>query len=184
MNEPARALVPSGRQRLDRAVVPGVSIRVILSEEADAFGGDAKLGDRAFDDLSGLLGVAGAVVEDVAIWRGLSQEPGPGERAPEGDLLLLRDGDRDRCGGSPHVPKDREDAVLVDQPPHVRGGTGGLVPVVERDQRDLTPMHAPSLIVLIQRRLNPHAHPMAQRARWACERRRHPEFEGVGLAHS
>jgi len=141
---------------------PGIAVPVALGEEGNFTRLEMRSIHEGVDDRGGLLGVAGAVVDDVAVGRRLAEHACAGERPVE--RCLSRDGDRDRCNRSrgAEVSHHRQDVVLFDQLPHVGRGLGGFVSIVQRNKAQRPAVYPAGAVAFIKGRNDARPHIDAQ----------------------
>ena len=135
-----------GAKRLGDAGKSGIAVRILLREHRDLPRLQPAYLDQVTDDGVGFLGIAGAVVEDVAIRRIVAQDIGAGERAEEQHPAFERIGDRHRRRRRADIADDAEHLVLFVELLHGLGGARGLVAVVGGEQLEHPAIHAAGIV--------------------------------------
>src|SRR5262249_38273673 len=110
------------------------SVRILLSEDSDLSGLQAPDLHQVVDRGFGLLGIAGAVVEDIAVGGIVPEQAGAGECAEKQHVALKRVGQCDHRRGCPHVADYSKNFVVLIKLFHSYGSPSWLVTVVGRDE--------------------------------------------------
>src|SRR5712692_563294 len=137
---------PVAAQHARHALEARVAVLVVLGEDGDFPRLDPTYFNQVPHRGGGLLGIACAVVEDVAIRRILAQQGSPGERPEEKHLLLERVGDGDRRGRRAHVADEAKYLLRLCQILHYDLVAARLIAVVERNQSELAAVDATRLV--------------------------------------
>ena len=105
---------------------------------------------RCWHDRLGLVVVARAHVEDVAVHADCAGDSAPVKGPTKGTRASVKIGIDARCRGRADVAEEREHPVLVDELLRVLGRARRLVAVVERLQDDLAAVHAAARVDLVE----------------------------------
>ncbi len=146
---------------------PRLAIVVVLIKHRDAIEG---LPHELADELVGLVVVAGADVEDIAVER-VAQRFGAGERSHERNLGGREDRFRGVRGRRADIAEEQKHAV-IDKLLGIGRRAIAFVAIVDRTQLDFAAVDAPRCIDRLEIRHRAGAHLDAELLRRAGERRR------------
>ena len=154
-------------ERAGEALVPRKPVRVVLVEDPEP--AHPEVARQALDHLLGFLEIGGADVDHHGP-ASAAQELRPGERTDVGHAG--RGGDRlSRVGGRrANRPDEGEDLLLLDEPAGICDRELRLVGVVEGDELEPSPVHAPRPVAFLERGADPELHAPAERLRRPGER--------------
>ena len=119
----------------------------------------------------GLLGVAGPIVEDVAVGGITPQQVGTGERPEKQRVVLQSVWQRNHRGGGSNVANEAKDLLLLEQLLHCVRGPRRLVAIVSDHELHLPAIDPVSVVGQIERCLDAEPHLVAEFLGGAGERR-------------
>src|SRR5580704_5662626 len=154
-------------QSSDATTETRVTVTIPLSEKGNLLGLKTGSGRKRIDHRCGLLSVAGAEVDDVAVRRVVTQYAGARKRSEKQRFLFVNyrnGGDRRR---SPNVTDDGKNIFLVDQFPHIERSTSGFITIVEHDEPQFAPLDTAGAVGAVQTGQNPQTHLLSQVRCWA-----------------
>ena len=131
----------------------------------------------------GLFGIAGAVVEDIAVGGIIPEQAGAGECPEKQHVALKRIGQCDHRSGCPHVADHPKNFIVLIKLLHRLSSSSRLVAVVCRDEPELPPMHTAIGIGGVERSHDAHLHILAELFGWTAECCGHPK-PNFGVSHT
>ncbi len=155
-------------------MIARVAISIILGKDGNLIERRLFHFGEEFDDGRCLFLITGAVIENVAIGRRQTKQPGAGISAEENPFPLHGERNGHLGGRRADIADGRKDFLGIEQLVHVIKTAVGLVAVVERDQAKLAALNAALIIDILKTGFNARAHAEA-------EFRRRP---GEGGAHA
>src|ERR1700738_298518 len=152
-------MTPQGIHSQDEA---GITVTVSLSEKGDLLRLQSSDFDERVDHCCRLLGVACAVINDVAVWRIIAQDRTAREWSEKQRFLFVGQRNGDNCRRGPDIADDRENIVLFNQLPHIGRGAGWFVSIIECNEPQLATVHTSVSVCAFQAGLDAPLHVFAQ----------------------
>src|SRR4051794_11434200 len=157
------------------ALAAGLAVGVVLEEHRDLLAAGR---DDLLDDLLGLVVVARAYMEDIAV-EGHAQRFGPGKHAHQRNLGLCHHRQMRDAGRRADIAEEREHLVLLDQLPACRRRHRRLVAIVFADELEFAAVYAAGGVHMVEIRLDAVAHLYSELRRRAAEDRGLPKDDLV-----
>ena len=170
-------IAAEGTYGLRHAAEARVAVGVLLRKDRDLAWLQPLHLHQILDGGSGFFGIAGAIVEDVAIRRIAPEQAGTGECTEEDHFAIERIRQGDGGGGRADVADDGKHLVLVIEALHRLGGASRLVSVVRRDEFELSAIHATAGIRRVECSFDAQSHILAELFGCAAERRGNSEAD-------